>query len=117
MLRRCALVALVLLPAGCQAANPFSRAAQELSNSASTLGSAIFDMVGGGPSSSDGEPSAFQAKVDAWATNPTLKIGRRLMKMGGLDGMGSLMEEMAFGKELEQVFSDPLAAHTVITRE
>lgn len=135
MLRRCpsiahwakgaataALVVLVVLPAAARAESPFRRAAQELSSAASSLGSTLFDaasaVMGGTGSSADAEaPSAFQAKVDAWATNPTLKIGRRLLKMDGLSGMGSFMEEMLMGKELEQVFSDPFAAYTVINRE
>ena len=58
--------------------------------------------------------SAQQHMVDVWATNPALKIARRLMNG---EGVGDFIPEMLGGKELLQVFSNPIAAHTVINRE
>lgn len=109
----------------------FSRAKRELGSSAgretqtlSTLAAEAKEALaaatsGSGSGSGINEAtgataSAQQPMVDVWATNPALKIARRLMNG---EGVGDFIPEMLGGKELLQVFSNPIAAHTVINRE
>ena len=104
----------------------FSRAKRELGSAGretqtlSTLAAEAKEALAGATSGSgagttDGAASSTQQPmVDVWATNPALKIARRLMNG---EGVGDFIPEMLEGKELLQVFSNPIAAHTVINRE
>jgi hypothetical protein len=119
--RAAALLLLLAAPAAVNASSAFGHTKRELSGATSALDSlldAAAALTGGGATADATQAAPLREAaggiVDAWATNPTLKIGRRLMKG---EGVGSFLEEMTFGKELEQVFTNPIAAHTVINRE
>ncbi len=98
-----ALVAALALAAAPAQAAPFGRTQREMA-AGDGLGDTIQAVA----------EKATQTLTDAWANDPTLKIGRKLVKGGA---MGDFIGQMAGGKELEQVFSNPIAAHTVINRE
>ncbi len=51
--------------------------------------------------------------VDSWATDPVLKGAKRLMNG---DHTGVLMD-MAMGKEMEEIFSNPEASHQLLQGE
>jgi hypothetical protein len=100
----------------------FSRAKRELGSAGretqtlSSLAADAKEAVSAVTSAASGDAATplQQAMVDVWATNPALKMARRLING---EGMGTFIPDMLGGKEMLQVFSNPIAAHTVINRE
>ena len=124
------LVAALVAPGAQAADGVFGRVQREMasgSGGATTLGGSLLDaaqaaMAGGvgAATQEQGEGGAEEAdakKVDAWATNPALKVARRLMK-GGAGGVGGFFQEMMADEgALAEVFSNRSAAHAVINSE
>lgn len=99
----------------------FSRAKRELGSAGretqtlSSLAADAKEAVSAVTSAASGDAAPMQqAMVDVWLTNPALKMARRLIDG---EGMGSFIPDMLAGKEMLEVFSNPIAAHTVINRE
>jgi hypothetical protein len=79
---------------------------------AQQAGGILTDLLSGELPPELKDPSAFAPKEDAWAVDPELRILSRMMEG---DHLG-IFEDLAFNKDLQEVWSEPRAvAHILKT--